>query len=250
MGDRSKTSSCCRRQRRKQLLSSLSQMYGFGDRRERGGARAAPYSRGGDEESNPCKVFVGNLSYDTTWKGLKDHFARAGNVEYAEVLEGPNGRSKGIGIVRFGTEEEALAAIDELTETDLDGREIFVRADRGGSAGKGGGGRGGGKGKGGGKGGKGSRGGKGGKGERMPSATDLDDDLDSYMNGGGNGGGNGGEGAENGEGGGGKRGKGGGKGRGRRGEGEPPSGAALDDDLDSYFSKKKGQAEAAPEAAE
>jgi len=28
--------------------------------------------------------------------------------------------------VRFGTEEEALAAIDELTETDLDGREIFV----------------------------------------------------------------------------------------------------------------------------
>jgi len=70
------------------------------------------------------------------------------------------------------------------------------------------------------------------------------------MNGGGNGGGNGGEGAENGEGGGGKRGKGGGKGRGRRGEGEPPSGAALDDDLDSYFSKKKGQAEAAPEAAE
>ena len=101
-------------------------MYGFGDRRERGRARAAPYSRGGDEESNPCKVFVGNLSYDTTWKGLKDHFARAGNVEYAEVLEGPNGRSKGIGIVRFGTEEEALAAIDELTETDLDGREIFV----------------------------------------------------------------------------------------------------------------------------
>ncbi|EOD07506.1 RNA-binding protein, partial [Emiliania huxleyi CCMP1516] len=115
------------------------------------------------------KVFVGNLSYDTTWKGLKDHFARAGNVEYAEVLEGPNGRSKGIGIVRFGTEEEALAAIDELTETDLDGREIFrlpsspctrqVRADRGGSAGKGGGGRGGGKGKGGGKAGRGGRGG-------------------------------------------------------------------------------------------
>ena len=61
MGDRSKTSSCCRRQRRKQLLSSLSQMYGFGDRRDRGGR---------------SPTFLGDRGHKAPWVGIPKENAR------------------------------------------------------------------------------------------------------------------------------------------------------------------------------
>jgi len=76
------------------------------------------------------RVYVGNLAYETRWQDLKDHFREAGNVVFAEVLMGIDGRSKGCGIVEFESKEEALNAIEKLNDSGLDDRLIFVREDR------------------------------------------------------------------------------------------------------------------------
>jgi RNA recognition motif-containing protein len=92
------------------------------------------------------RVYVGNLSWSTSWQDLKDHMRDAGDVQYAKVLQDRDGRSKGCGIVEFTTAEGAKDAIEKLTDTELKGRKIFVREDReeGGGGGGGGGGEGGG----------------------------------------------------------------------------------------------------------
>ena len=70
-----------------------------------------------------CQVYVGNLSYETSWQDLKDHMARCGEVAYCDTFGS-------YGLVRYWRRGDALNAIDELTETKLDGRRIFVREDR------------------------------------------------------------------------------------------------------------------------
>lgn len=75
------------------------------------------------------RVFVGNLSFSTTWQALKDHFKAAGTVEFASVLENPNKTSKGCGMVNFLSNEEARAAVSLLHESALDGRQITVKLD-------------------------------------------------------------------------------------------------------------------------
>jgi len=92
------------------------------------------------------RVYVGNLSWSVAWRDLKDHMTSAGEVLRADVLTGYDGRSKGCGIVEYATVEEATGAVETLNNTDLMGRQIFVREDRevSRSAPKGGGGGGGG----------------------------------------------------------------------------------------------------------
>lgn len=83
--------------------------------------------------SQECRVYVGNLAWNVTWKELKDHMRQVGEVARADVIcEGgfEGGRSKGYGIVEFRTPEEAQAAVEQLTDTTLEGRTIFVREDR------------------------------------------------------------------------------------------------------------------------
>lgn len=77
------------------------------------------------------RVYVNNLSWNTSWHGLKDHFKGAGNVIRADVMEDhETGRSKGCGLVEFATKEEAARAIDMFNDTELDDRQIQVREDR------------------------------------------------------------------------------------------------------------------------
>ncbi|KAI8893861.1 hypothetical protein BC833DRAFT_607002 [Globomyces pollinis-pini] len=76
------------------------------------------------------RVYVGNLSYQVGWQDLKDYMRKVGTVTHADVLSNREGRSKGCGIVEYETAEEAQKAIDQLSETDLMGRTIFVREDR------------------------------------------------------------------------------------------------------------------------
>jgi len=86
-----------------------------------------------EEDSGPLKsrrLFVGNLSYHTSWQKLKDTFRQCGNVEYADVMRDRNGNSKGCGIIEFETIEQAEEARKTLNDTDLDGRTIFIREDR------------------------------------------------------------------------------------------------------------------------
>lgn len=75
-------------------------------------------------------VYVGNLSWDTRWQGLKDHMRQAGDVIHAEVFTESSGRSAGCGIVEYESVDAASRAIATLNETMLDGRNIFVRVDR------------------------------------------------------------------------------------------------------------------------
>ena len=114
------------------------------------------------------KLYVGNLSFGVTSDDLQEHFAQAGTVESAKVIEDRDtGRSRGFGFVEMSSADEATAAIEQFNGQDLDGRNLVVNEARpreegggGNRGGRGGGGRGGNRG-GGGYGG-GNRGGGGG----------------------------------------------------------------------------------------
>jgi len=94
---------------------------------------------GDDSDGRSQRVYVGNLSWDVTWRELKDHMKTTGcEVSRADVLSSHDGRSKGCGIVEFATSEGARRAVLTLNDTDLMGRQIFVREDREGGSGGGG----------------------------------------------------------------------------------------------------------------
>ena len=96
------------------------------------------------------KLYVGNLSFGVTSDDLHEHFAQAGTVESAKVVEDRDtGRSRGFGFVEMASAEEAQTAIEQFNGQDLDGRNLVVNEARpreeggGGRGGRGGGGRGG-----------------------------------------------------------------------------------------------------------
>lgn len=74
------------------------------------------------------KLFVGNLSYQTTEEGLRGLFEGGGRkVESVTIVTDRNtGRSRGFGFVEMATEEEANAAMDEINGQELDGRALRV----------------------------------------------------------------------------------------------------------------------------
>lgn len=102
-----------------------------GPRGGRGGRGGRSGGRGFSDEpaSKGTQLYVGNLSYNTTWQDLKEHFKQAGDVVRADVKTSDNGRSKGFGIVRFSSPEDAEAAITSLGGVELDGRPLEVRLD-------------------------------------------------------------------------------------------------------------------------
>ncbi len=113
------------------------------------------------------KLYVGNLAFGVTSDDLQEHFAQAGTVESAKVVEDRDtGRSRGFGFVEMASSEEAMAAIEQFNGQDLDGRNLVVNEARPREEGGGGrGGRGaGGGGRGGYGGGRGSGGGGGNRG--------------------------------------------------------------------------------------
>jgi RNA recognition motif-containing protein len=95
------------------------------------------------------KLYVGNLSFNTSSEDLQQLFSQAGTVESASVVEDRDtGRSRGFGFVEMSTKEEGQAAIAQLNGKEVGGRALNVneakpREDRGGRGGGGGGGRGG-----------------------------------------------------------------------------------------------------------
>ncbi len=94
------------------------------------------------------KLYVGNLTYDVTDGALEQMFAPHGIVQSAQVImDRDTGRSKGLGFVEMGSDQEAQTAIRELNGKQVDGRALTVneakpREDRrGGGRGGFGGGR-------------------------------------------------------------------------------------------------------------
>lgn len=105
------------------------------------------------------KLFVGNLSFNTTENDLQDAFAAHGVVtEVNLMMDRSTGRSRGFAFVTMSSPEEAQKAIDGMNGKALDGRALTVniarpreerpggggggrREFRGGGGGGGGGGR-------------------------------------------------------------------------------------------------------------
>lgn len=116
------------------------------------------------------RIYVGNLSYQTTEGDLTELFEQVGQVDSVSIItDRDTGRSKGFAFVEMGN-DDADKAIAQFNGTEVNGRALTVnearpREDRasGGRGGRGGfGGGGGGRGSGGGGGGRGGRGGFGG----------------------------------------------------------------------------------------
>lgn len=78
---------------------------------------------------NPRKVYVGNLSFGTKAKGLKEAFSTVGEIDKMHLAY-KNGKRLGFAFVQFKTEEAATNAIEKLNGTELDGREIKVEVSR------------------------------------------------------------------------------------------------------------------------
>lgn len=102
--------------------------------REDRGATPAPTKTDIDtkEEDGPVlKVFVGNLSWDTTADTLEKSFSACGKIEEVDLKCRADGRSKGWAVVTFATVGGAQNAVDKLDGGDVDGRAIRVEFQRG-----------------------------------------------------------------------------------------------------------------------
>jgi RNA recognition motif-containing protein len=73
------------------------------------------------------KLYVGNLSYDTTEDSLRQVFAQAGTVVSVDVIKDrDSGRNKGFAFVTMSSQEEAENAIKLINEKMLDNRALRV----------------------------------------------------------------------------------------------------------------------------
>ena len=89
------------------------------------------------------KLYVGNLSFQTSNDELQQLFAQAGTVESASIVEDRDtGRSRGFGFVEMSTKEEGEAAIAQFNGKEINGRSLTVNEARP-RENRGGGGRGG-----------------------------------------------------------------------------------------------------------
>ena len=91
------------------------------------------------------KLFVGNLTFDTTENDLQDLFAPFGTVNEANLMmDRMTNRSRGFGFVTMSSDDEAQKAIAGLNGKDIGGRALTVNVARPREARTGGGGGGGG----------------------------------------------------------------------------------------------------------
>jgi RNA recognition motif-containing protein len=77
------------------------------------------------------KLYVGNLSYDTTEASLRELLGQAGTVESVDmIMDRDTGRPKGFAFVTMGSQAEAEKAISMFNEKTVDNRAIKVNIAR------------------------------------------------------------------------------------------------------------------------
>jgi RNA recognition motif-containing protein len=73
------------------------------------------------------KLYIGNMSFDTTEDQLRQTFEAFGEVTSVNIItDRDTGRPRGFGFVEMSTQDEANAAISGLNGKELDGRELKV----------------------------------------------------------------------------------------------------------------------------
>jgi cold-inducible RNA-binding protein len=81
--------------------------------------------------SNNNKLFVGNISFDTTENDLQDSFAAHGTVIEANLMmDRATGKPRGFGFVTMSTDAEAQAALTALNGKSMGGRALTVNVAR------------------------------------------------------------------------------------------------------------------------
>lgn len=78
------------------------------------------------------RLYVGNLSFETTSHDLETLFAQTGKVENVSLIEDrETGRSRGFGFVQMSTKEEGAAAIEKFNGHEIGGRTLKVNEAKG-----------------------------------------------------------------------------------------------------------------------
>ena len=73
------------------------------------------------------KLYVGNLSYDTTENDLRNAFEGYGQVSSVNVITDKyTGKSRGFGFVEMDSKDEATQAMTELNDSELNGRNLNI----------------------------------------------------------------------------------------------------------------------------
>jgi len=76
-------------------------------------------------------IYISNLSFNTRNESLQDLFAAYGEVTSANIItDRVTGRSRGFGFVEMPDDTEGQKAIDELNDTDFEGKTIVVNIAR------------------------------------------------------------------------------------------------------------------------
>jgi|APSaa5957512622_1039677.scaffolds.fasta_scaffold183665_2 RNA recognition motif-containing protein len=82
-------------------------------------------------QTNPAKMFVGNLPYRITEDDIRQAFSAFGTVTDVRLItDRATGRAKGFGFVEMSSADEANAAVEGMSGKDLQGRNIVVNIAR------------------------------------------------------------------------------------------------------------------------
>lgn len=77
------------------------------------------------------KLYIGNLPYSTTEEDLKELFSKYNSLISVQlIIDRATDRSKGFAFAELSDDNEGRSAIDELNESELDGRSIIVNEAR------------------------------------------------------------------------------------------------------------------------
>ncbi|WP_246117850.1 RNA recognition motif domain-containing protein [Adhaeretor mobilis] len=85
----------------------------------------------GDVGVHPMKLYVGNLSYNTTQETLEAAFAAHGDVgEVAIINDRETGRPRGFAFVTMTNDDQARTALEAVNGLEIDGRTVTVNEAR------------------------------------------------------------------------------------------------------------------------
>lgn len=85
-----------------------------------------------DRATGGHSIFVGNIPFSVDWRALKDHMGGAeAGVLRVDVATRGDGASRGFATVQMASAKAMRYAIQNLNESDLEGRSIIVKEDRG-----------------------------------------------------------------------------------------------------------------------